>query len=65
MFFNPCLKQVVFWPWTRLLTYSCLLLSGREVTYQRLLRADHVSDESASTDVILEISTNFYLKPIK
>lgn len=38
---------------------------AQEGIYQGLLRSDHVSDESASTDVILEISTNFYLKPAK
>ena len=36
-----------------------------EDIYQRLLRSNHVSDESAPTDVILEISTHFYLKPVK
>ena len=35
-----------------------------EGTYQCLLRPNHVPDESASTDVILEIGTNFYLKPV-
>lgn len=38
---------------------------GGEDIYQRLLRSNHVSDETAPTDVILEISTHFYLKPIK
>lgn len=38
---------------------------GGEDIYQRLLGSNHVSDETAPTDVILEISTHFYLKPIK
>lgn len=36
-----------------------------EGIYQRLLGPNRVSDESASADVILEISTNFYLKPVR
>lgn len=38
---------------------------GGEDIYQSLLRSNHISDESASMDVIPEIGTDFYLKPVK
>lgn len=63
MLFNPCLKFVV-WPWTKT-SFKPAYFSVGEDIYQSLLGSNYVSDESAPTDVILEISTNFYLKPVK
>lgn len=44
---------------------GCSFSVKGEDIYQRLLGSNHIPDEAAPTDVILEISTHFHFKPVK